>query len=104
MFVAALSPNGLLLLALAAIVGLVVLIARFKLNAIVALVLVSMILGLSAGMDPKKVVESFGLGMGTTLGGLAMIIGLGTMLGKLLAESGAAGVIADRFTRVFGKD
>jgi GntP family gluconate:H+ symporter len=104
MFVAALSPNGLLLLALVAIIGLVLLIARFKCNAIVALVLVSMLLGLAAGMDPRKVVESFGAGMAATLGGLAMIIGLGTMLGKLLAESGAAGVIADRFTRLFGRN
>ena len=102
--VAVLSPNALLLLALAAIVALVLLIARFKCNAIVALTLMSMLLGLTAGMEPVKVADSFKEGVAATLGGLAMIIGLGTMLGKLLAESGAAQVIAERFTAVFGKE
>ena len=86
---AALSPNGLLLLAATAIVVLVLLIARFKCNAIVALTLVSLLLGLAAGMDPMKVADSFKEGVAATLGSLAMIIGLGTMLGKMLAESGA---------------
>ena len=101
---ATLSPNGLLLLALTAIVGLVLLIARFKCNAIVALTLVSLLLGLAAGMDPMKVADSFKDGVAATLGSLAMIIGFGTMLGKMLAESGAAHVIAERLTRLFGKE
>ena len=101
---AALSPNGLLTLAAVAIVGLVLLIARFKCNAIVALTLVSLVLGLAAGMEPMKVADSFKEGVASTLGNLAMIIGLGTMLGKMLAESGAAHVIAERLTRLFGKE
>ena len=101
---AALSPNALLLLAATAIVALVLLIARFKCNAIIALVLVSMLLGLASGMDPLKVVKSFDEGVGKTLSSLAMIIGLGTMLGKMLGESGAAHVIAERLTRIFGKE
>jgi GntP family gluconate:H+ symporter len=99
---ALLSPNSLLLLALVAIVGLVLLIARFKLNATIALTLVSMLLGLAAGMEPAKVADSFREGVATTLGNLAMIIGLGTMLGKLLAESGGALVVARGITGVFG--
>ena len=101
---ATLSPNALLLLASTAIIALVLLIARFRCNAIVALTLVSLLLGLAAGMDPMKVADSFKEGVATTLGSLAMIIGLGTMLGKLLAESGAAHVIAERLTRLFGKE
>ncbi len=100
----AFSANGLLGLAFVAIVALVLLIARFRCNAIVALTLVSMLLGLSAGMEPMKVADSFKEGVAATLGNLAMIIGLGTMLGKMLGESGAAHVIAERLTALFGKE
>ncbi len=100
----AFSANGLLGLAFVAIVVLVLLIARFRCNAIVALTLVSMLLGLSAGMEPMKVADSFKEGVAATLGNLAMIIGLGTMLGKMLGESGAAHVIAERLTALFGKE
>src|SRR5439155_127336 len=48
------------------------------------------------------VVEIFGAGLGKTLGSIAALIGLGTMFGKLLAESGGANVIAKRFTEFFG--
>ncbi len=99
---AVLSPNSLLLLALVSIIGLVLLIARFKLNAIVALTLVSMLLGLAAGMEPMKVADAFRDGTASTLGGLAMIIGLGTMLGKMLAESGGAQVVAGGIANFFG--
>lgn len=102
--IAALSPHSLLILAAIAIFSLVLLIARFKCNSIIALVLVSMLLGLAAGMDPMKVAKSFDEGVGKTLSSLAMIIGLGTMLGKMLGESGAAHVIAERLTRIFGKE
>jgi len=99
---AVLSPNALLTVAVIAIVALIVLIARCKLNAILALTLVSLLLGLAAGMEPTKVAESFSAGLAKTLGDLAMIIGLGTMLGKMLSESGGAHVVAAGITRAFG--
>ena len=117
------SPNSLLLLALAAIVGLVLLIARFKCNAFVALMIASMFVGIFSGMplvtqpahaDPASsgvmiserlgIAEAFEAGVAKTLGGLAMIIGLGTILGKLLSESGAAEVIANTMVRILGKE
>ena len=99
---AVLPPNGLLCLAAAAIIGLVVLIARFKCNAVVAIVLAALFVGLGSGMPPGEIVTSFEGGVAKTLGGLAMIIGLGTILGKLLAESGAAEVIALTMVRWLG--
>jgi GntP family gluconate:H+ symporter len=99
---AAMSPNSLLLLALVSIIGLVLLIAKFRLNAIIALTLVSLLLGLAAGMDPLKVADAFREGTATTLGSLAMIIGLGTILGKMLAESGGAHVVAGGIAQRFG--
>jgi len=99
---ASLSPNGLLLLALAAIIGLIVLIARFKCNAFIALLLASLAVGVGSGMPLATIAKSFQDGVGNTLGFLAMIIGLGTILGKLLAESGAAEVIANRMVKLLG--
>ncbi|HEY2342678.1 MAG TPA: SLC13 family permease, partial [Chthoniobacteraceae bacterium] len=100
----ALPPHILLLIAFAAIVGLIVAIAKFKCNGIVALTAASLLLGLAAGMDPKTVAQSYTDGVANTMGGLAMIICLGTILAKLLAESGAAHVIAERLVALFGKE
>ena len=99
---AVLPPNGLLALAAVAIVGLVVLIARFKCNAVVAIVIAALGVGLGSGMPLGEIISSFEGGVAKTLGGLAMIIGLGTILGKLLSESGAAEVIALTMVRRFG--
>lgn len=101
-FLATLSPNGLLLLALGAIVGLIVLIARFKCNAFIALILASLVVGGGSGMPLPTIAKSFQEGVGNTLGFLAMIIGLGTVLGKMLEESGAAAVLANRMAGWFG--
>ena len=99
---ALLSPNGLLLLAFGAIVGLIVLIAKFKCNAFIALMLAALTVGVGSGMPLPGIAKSFQEGVGNTLGFLAMIIGLGTILGKLLAESGAAAVIANRMVSLLG--
>jgi gluconate:H+ symporter, GntP family len=105
---------NLILLALAAVAVLVLLVTRWKVNAFIALFLASLIVGAGAvvmGVTPKGgsealsmvgVVEGFGAGLGRTLGGIAAVIGLGTMLGKLLAESGGAEVLAKRFIAFFG--
>ena len=59
-----------------------------------ALMLVSLALGLSAGLEPAAVVTAFQQGVGNTLGFIAVVIGLGTFVGALLAESGGAAVVA----------
>src|SRR6478672_9684642 len=98
------STNTLLLVyALAAVVTLVVLIARFKLHPFIALILVSLAMGAAAGMPPAAAVKAFQDGVGTVLGFIAVVVGLGTMLGKLMAESGAATRIATTLIGVFGE-
>jgi gluconate:H+ symporter, GntP family len=115
------SPTDLKLLvvALVAIAALVLLVTRFKVNAFISLMLASLLVGATAvwmGSAAAKdaaghgigtytllgVVKSFSDGLGGTLGSIAAVIGLGTMLGKLLAESGGAEVLAKRFARIFG--
>jgi heme A synthase len=73
---------SLLVFALIAVVGLILLIARFKLNAFVALILASLFVGLCAGMGLLEIVTSFQEGVGAMLGSIAIVIGLGTILGK----------------------
>ncbi|HKS36364.1 MAG TPA: gluconate:H+ symporter [Verrucomicrobiae bacterium] len=98
------NPNSsLLLIALAAVVGLIVLIARFRLNAFIALLLASLFVGLCSGADLPAITKAILDGMGGVLGSIAAIIGLGTIVGKLLAESGGAEVVADTFMRLLGE-
>jgi len=83
-----------LVLAAVAIVSLIVLISAVKLHPFVSLLLVSILLGVAGGLPLPSIVHSFETGMGTTLGHTAVVIALGSILGKMLAESGGAERIA----------
>jgi GntP family gluconate:H+ symporter len=98
------TPNTLLLLyALAAVIALVLLIARFKLHPFIALISVSLVMGVAAGMPLGAAVKAFQDGVGGVLGFIAVVVGLGTMLGKMMAESGAATRIATTLIGLFGE-
>jgi len=96
------SPAALLLLALAAIVVLVALVTWQKINAFLALLIAALIVGLGAGLPALVSLKAFQDGLGATLGGIAAVIALGAILGKLLAESGGAQVLAAAFGAFFG--
>src|SRR6266487_2861147 len=93
----------LLLYALVAVVALIVMIARFKLHPFIALITVSLVLGIVAGIPVGAVVKAFQDGVGTVLGFIAIVVALGTMLGKMMAESGAAARIATTLITRFGE-
>jgi gluconate:H+ symporter, GntP family len=93
---------SLLVVALIAVVGLVVLIARFRLHSFLALTVAALFVGLCSAMPLADIGTHFQAGVGAVLGSIAMVIGLGTVLGKLLAESGGAERIARTLIRVFG--
>ena len=97
------GPGFLLLAAAIAIVGLIVLIARYKLHPFIALILASGFLGLVTGLPVDKVVGEFQNGFGSTVGFVGVLLGLGTMLGKLMAESGGADRIARTLIDAFGE-
>src|ERR1700680_5272234 len=92
----------LLLYALVAVIALIALIARFKLPPFVALISVALVLGVAAGMPPGAAVKAFQDGVGNTLGFIAVVVGLGTMLGKMMAESGAAARLGTTLFDAFG--
>jgi GntP family gluconate:H+ symporter len=94
---------SLLVYAAIAIIALIVLIARFRLNPFVVITLVSVGLALVAGMPATSVVSSYEGGVGKTLGHIALVVALGTMLGKMMAESGGAEQVARPLIDRFGE-
>ena len=98
------TPNTrLLLYALGAVIALIALIARFKLHPFIALIAVSLSMGAAAGMPLGAAVNAFQTGVGSALGFIAIVVGLGTMLGKMMAESGGATRIAATLIDLFGE-
>lgn len=93
----------LLIAAFASIVGLILLVAVAKLNPFITLLVVSLALAVAAGMPADAIIHSFEAGLGGTLAHIAVVIALGTMLGKMMAESGGADQIAYTLIRVFGE-
>ncbi|MBO0980469.1 GntP family transporter [Microbacterium sp. SD291] len=104
----------LILIGLAGLGLLLLLIIRFKMQAFFALILVSIIVGLAAGLPmttipadgdtPEKlgVIQAIIAGVGGTLGSVAVLVALGSMLGKIIELSGGAESLAGRFTGWLG--
>ena len=88
---------------LIAILLLVGLIAWLKIDTFISFLLVAIGLGLVSGMDVPAISSAIQKGVGSTLGDLVLIIGFGAMLGKLVADSGAAQRITDALIGLFGK-
>ncbi|MBU2901013.1 gluconate:H+ symporter [Maribacter dokdonensis] len=80
-----------------------ILIAKFKLNAFITFIIVSLFVGIAERMELISVVDSIQKGIGNILGFLVIILGLGAMLGKLVADSGAAQRITTHLVEKFGK-
>lgn len=92
-----------LLIVALAIVILLCLIMWLKLNTFVSLIITAMLTGIMLGMPLSKVIGTIETGMGSTLGHIALIFGLGAMLGKLLADGGGATRIAHTLINKFGQ-
>ena len=92
-----------LLIIAAGILALLLLTVRFKFNAFLAFILVSLGVGLGLGLEIAEVVTALKNGMGSTLGFMVLILGLGAMLGKIIADSGAAQQITAVLIGRFGK-
>jgi Gnt-I system high-affinity gluconate transporter len=84
------------------IVVLVLLITWGKINAFLAFLIVSIATGLLLGIPVNKITAAVQKGIGDTLGSLVIVIALGAMLGKLVAESGAAQKITQVLLKAFG--
>lgn len=97
------DPVFLLATGAGAIVVLMLLIIRFKVHAFAALTLVSLLTALVAGVATDKVVSVMMSGFGSTLAAVALLVGLGSMIGKILEATGGARVLADTLINRFGE-
>lgn len=92
-------------LILSVILGIAVLlflILKLKINAFIALLIGSIIVGISAGLDAEQIIDTVQDGMGNTLGFVATVVGLGAMFGAILEYSGGAKTIANFMISKFG--
>src|SRR5690348_5659815 len=93
----------LLISASVCVIALILLVAVAKLNPFIVLFVTSLALAVATGMPMHAIVHSFEVGLGGTMGHIAIVVGLGTMLGKMMAESGGADRIAYTLIRFFGE-
>ena len=91
-----------LLIVILGICLLLFLILVVKFNSFLSFVIVSLAVGLAEGMTLDKTIISIENGIGNTMGFLVLILGFGSMLGKLVSESGAAQKITSRLVKAFG--
>jgi Gnt-I system low-affinity gluconate transporter len=94
----------LLLITVISIILLLALVMKFKIHAFISLLLVSAFVGLGAGMSFDEVLASIQEGMGGILGFIAIIVGLGSIVGKLLEVSGGAEALARNIVNTFGTE
>ena len=99
---ATLDPTRLILAAIIGLAILLVLIIKFKVQAMVAILVGAIAIGLIAGMPFNDIVTAVNDGIGNTLKGIALLVGLGSMFGAILEASGGAQTLAVTMVRCFG--
>lgn len=98
------DPTYLLSVAAGSILLLLLLIMRLKIHAFLALTLVSFLTAVVTGVTADNVVPTMMSGFGGTLASVALLVGLGTMIGRILEVTGGAKVLADTLIGRFGSD
>ncbi|WP_315708949.1 GntP family transporter [Brenneria uluponensis] len=96
------STSALLCIAILGVLLLLLLVIKIKIQPFVALLIVSLLVGLSTGIPTSEIMKVMTSGMGGVLGSVTMIIGLGAMLGRMIEVSGGAESLAKRFTQLLG--
>lgn len=97
-----LNPTRLVIAAILGLVILLVLIIKFNVQAMIAILVGAIAIGLIAGMPAEDIVTSVNDGIGNTLKGIALLVGLGSMFGAILEASGGAQTLAVTMVKWFG--
>lgn len=100
----ALDPTRLVIAALVGLALLLVLIIKFKIHAMISILIGAITIGLVAGMPFSEIVLAVNDGIGNTLKGIALLVGLGSMFGAILETSGGAQTLAVTMVRKFGDE
>lgn len=98
-----LGAGPLLLIALIAVGVLLALIIWLRVHAFIALILVSLATAFATGIPTNLIVSEATKGFGNTLASVALLVGLGAMLGRIVETSGGAKVLADALIKLFGE-
>lgn len=98
----ALDPTRLVVAAVIGLMLLLVLIIKFKIQAMIAILIGAISIGLMAGMPAETIVTAVNDGIGNTLKGIALLVGLGSMFGAILEISGGAQTLAVTMVKWFG--
>lgn len=99
----ALPIPALLSIAVSAVVVLLVLIIKVRMHAFFALIIVSIVTAVVAGVSADELIDTLVGPFGRTLGNVALLVGFGAVLGRIVETSGGAQVLADSLLRVFGE-
>lgn len=99
-----LDPTRLVIAALIGLVILLVLIIKFKVQAMISILVGAISIGLIAGMPMEDIVNAVNDGIGNTLKGIALLVGLGSMFGAILEASGGAQTLAVTMVNKFGDE
>src|ERR1700761_7873158 len=91
-----------LILSVLGILILILLITWCRLDTFISFVIVSVVIGLAAGLGIHRITDAIAKGIGGIMGSLVIILGFGAMLGKLIADSGAAQQITGSLVRISG--
>lgn len=97
-----LDPTRLVIAAVAGLILLLALIIRYRMQAMIAILVGAVAIGLAAGMPFELIIKSVNDGMGNTLEGIALLVGLGSMFGAILEISGGAQTLAVTMVDRFG--
>lgn len=96
--------ESLTLVAVTGVVILLTLVLVFKIQAFIALMIGSALMGIGTGMPFEKIISSIQNGMGGTLGFVATVVGLGAVYGEMLEASGGAQALSKTLLKKFGKE
>ncbi|NLA48335.1 MAG: gluconate transporter, partial [Bacteroidales bacterium] len=97
------SPAYIFLIVAAGVAMLLLMVLKFRLNSFIALLITSILVGILAGMPLSAITESIQEGMGSTLGFIATIVGLGAIFGQMLESSGGARSLSRYLLKKFGR-
>src|SRR5690606_5902238 len=98
-----LGAGPLLSIAVAAIALILFLVIKLRVHAFLTLIIVSLLTAIATGLPIGEIVALLTGEFGKTLGTVALLIGLGAVLGKLIESSGGAKAVADLMVRIFGE-
>ena len=98
----ALDPTRLVVAAILGLILLLVLIIKFKVHAMISILVGAITIGLAAGMPAAQIISAVNDGIGNTLKGIALLVGLGSMFGAILETSGGAQTLAVTMVKKFG--